>query len=252
MVASSRTPAERGGDIEAQIGANRVGARRMAELVADWPDLDPLEEVVDYGERRMRAALAELPRGSWQFEDVLDSFGPEPHQQEPTPVRVTLTVDDDGVCFDFGGTGPQRRGNVNAVEAVTVSAVAWALRSVLAADLPTNGGTMRPVRVVAPSGTVVSASYPAAVGAGNVEVSQRVADVCLGVLAQVLPARVPAASQGTMNNVLIGGDGWVSYETIAGGQGGRPPRPDHAVGVAPLAVDSPRTGTPASRESTPR
>ena len=106
-----------------------------------------------------------------------------------------------------------------------MSAVAWALRSAVDPTIPANGGATRCVEVVAPAGTIVAARPPAAVGAGNVEVSQRVADVCLGVLAQVVPDRVPAASQGTMNNVLVGGAGWVYYETIGGGQGGRPPRP---------------------------
>ena len=245
MVASSRTPAERAGDLDAQVGANRVGADRLAALARSWISpladvggdpaampstpaamvADRLDEVVAYGERRMIAALTDLPRGGWTFEDHLDSFGPDPHQQESTVIRLTLSVETEGITFDFTGTDPQRRGNTNAVEAVTVSAVAWALRSVLDPTLPANGGAFRPVTVVAPAGTVVAATFPAAVGAGNVEVSQRVADVCLGALAQILPARVPAASQGTMNNVLIGGDGWVSYETIAGGQGGRPPAP---------------------------
>jgi N-methylhydantoinase B len=128
------------------------------------------------------------------------------------------------VTFDFTGTDPQRPGNVNAVEAVTVSAVAFAIRSVTDPTIPANGGALRPVRVVAPPGTIVSAQPPVAVGAGNVEVSQRVADVCLGALARAVPDRVGGAGQGTMNNVLLGGAGWVYYETVAGGQGGRPPR----------------------------
>ena len=220
IAASSRTPAERAGDLDAQLGANRLGAARLAELGAGG-----LDEVVAYGERRMRAALADLPDGTWRFADVLDSFGPAPDQQQPTPIAVAVTVAGEEISFDFAGTGPQRLGNVNAPEAVTVSAVSWALRSVLDPTIPANGGALRPLRVVAPRGTVVAAEFPAAVGAGNVEVSQRVADVCLGALAQVVPERVPAASQGTMNNLLLGGDGWVSYETVAGGQGGRPPRP---------------------------
>lgn len=226
LLANSRTPQERAGDLDAQVGANVVGAAGLAAL-ADAP----LQEVLDYGERRARAAIAGLPNGSWRFEDVLDSYGPAPEQQRPTPVVVTLTVDGDEVTFDFTGTGPQRRGNVNAVEAVTVSAVGFALRSATDPTIPANGGTMRPVTVVAPAGTVVAATAPAAVGAGNVEVSQRVADVCLGALAQALPDRVGAASQGTMNNLLIGGDGtragggaWVYYETVGGGQGARPGR----------------------------
>ncbi|MCU1453529.1 MAG: hydantoinase B/oxoprolinase family protein [Acidimicrobiales bacterium] len=220
LVASSRTPEERAGDLDAQVGANRLGRARFAAL-ADAP----LDDVVAYGERRMRAALAAADDGVWTFSDVLDSFGPTAEQQHPTTIRLAVRIDGDEITFDFAGTDPQRRGNVNAVEAVTVSAVAWALRSVLDPTIPANGGALRPVRVLVPAGSVVAARPPAAVGAGNVEVSQRVADVCLGALAQAQPGRVPAASQGTMNNVLIGGAGWVYYETIAGGQGGRPPMP---------------------------
>jgi N-methylhydantoinase B/oxoprolinase/acetone carboxylase alpha subunit len=153
---------------------------------------------------------------------VLDSSGPGSDQQRPTTICLTVTIAGDTISFDFTGTEAQGRGNVNAVEAVTVSAVAFALRSAIDPTIPSNGGAMRPVTIVAPAGTVVAASPPAAVGAGNVEVSQRVADVCLGALAQAVPGRVGAASQGTMNNVLIGGEGWVYYETVAGGQGGRP------------------------------
>jgi N-methylhydantoinase B/oxoprolinase/acetone carboxylase alpha subunit len=134
---------------------------------------------------------------------------------------VTVTVDGERIRFDFTGTDPQRPGNVNAVEAVTVSAVALALRSALDPTLPSSGGVLRPVEVIAPVGTMVNAVAPAAVGAGNVEVSQRVADVCLGALSQAVPGALGAASQGTMNNVLIGGAGWVYYETVGGGQGGR-------------------------------
>jgi N-methylhydantoinase B/oxoprolinase/acetone carboxylase alpha subunit len=225
MAAASRTPEERAGDLDAQIGANELGAARFAEV-----GIVGVEEVVAYGERRMRAALADLPDGTWTFADVIDSFGPGPHQRTPTTIVVRLTIDGERVAFDFTGTDPQREGNVNAVEAVTVSAVAWALRSVLDPTIPANGGALRSVQVIAPAGSVVAARYPAAVGAGNVEVSQRVADACLGALAQVVPDRVPAASQGTMNNLLLGGDGWVSYETIGGGQGGRPPRPGSGTG----------------------
>jgi len=222
VVAASRTPEERRGDLDAQRGANELGARRFAEMAGTLADLAVLDEILDYGERRMRAALAAFPDGRWIFADVLDSAGPRSEQQSPTTIALTLTIAGDEAVFDFSGTGAQRPGNVNAVEAVTVSAVAFAIRAVTDPSLPANGGTMRPVRVVAPAGTVVAALPPVAVGAGNVEVSQRVADVCLGALAQAVPERVGAASQGTMNNVLLGGDGWVHYETVGGGQGGRP------------------------------
>jgi N-methylhydantoinase B/oxoprolinase/acetone carboxylase alpha subunit len=235
VLANTRTPAERAGDLDAQVGANHVGVARLAEL-ADRP----LDAVLDWGERRALAALGDLPRGSWAAEDVIDSTGPDPDQQVPATIRCRVTVEPRRLVVDFTGTDAQRRGNTNAVEAVTVSAVSFAVRAVLDPTLPANAGVMRPVEVVAPSGTLVAARYPAAVGAGNVEVSQRIVDVVLLALAAAVPDRVPAASQGTMNNVLIGAHGgpggvgaWVYYETVAGGQGGRPPRPG-MTGEGPL------------------
>ena len=220
LLANSRTPAERIGDLDAQVGANVVGVERLAGMASA-----PLAEVVDYGERRMRAALAALSDGTWRADDVLDSTGAGPEQQRPARISVAVSIAGDEAAFDFTGSDPQARGNVNAVEAVTVSAVSYALRAAVDPSIPANGGALRPVRVVAPAGTIVAASPPVAVGAGNVEVSQRVADVCLRALAEPCRARVPAAGQGTMNNLLIGGDGWVYYETVAGGQGGRPDAP---------------------------
>jgi N-methylhydantoinase B/oxoprolinase/acetone carboxylase alpha subunit len=221
LLANTRTPAERAGDIDAQVGANVLGVNRLAAL-ADAP----LDEVLDHGERLMRAALDAMPEGSWTFADRLDSAGSAEEHRSPVRIQVAVTRTAEEVSFDFSGTDPQTGGNVNAVEAVTHSAVVFALRSVLDPGVPANGGSLRPVRIDVPTGSVVGARPPAAVGAGNVEVSQRVADVCLGALAQAMPGRVGAASQGTMNNVLIGGEGWVYYETVAGGQGGRPPRPE--------------------------
>jgi N-methylhydantoinase B/oxoprolinase/acetone carboxylase alpha subunit len=222
IVVNSRTAEERRGDLDAQRGANVVGVERLASF-ADAP----LAEVVGYGERRMRAALAAMPDGTWRFEDQIDSCGPGADRQRPARVVLTLTIEGQTATFDFTGTDRQCTGNVNAVEAVTVSAVSFALRVATDPTIPANGGAMRPVRVVAPPGTIVAALPPAAVGAGNVEVSQRVADVCLGALAAARSPRVGAASQGTMNNTLIGSAAgtWVYYETVAGGQGGRPGRP---------------------------
>ncbi len=223
IVANSRTPDERRGDLDAQRGANVIGVHRLGEIAATGAGA-ALDEVTDYGERRMRAALAAMPDGRWTFEDQIDSCGPRPDQQRPARIVLTLTIDGDTATFDFSGTDAQRAGNVNAVEAVTVSAVSFAIRSATDPTIPANGGAMRPVTVIAPPGSLVAARPPAAVGAGNVEVSQRVADVCLGALAAAAPGRVGAASQGTMNNTLIGGAAWVYYETVAGGQGGRPGR----------------------------
>jgi N-methylhydantoinase B/oxoprolinase/acetone carboxylase alpha subunit len=230
IVAASRTPDERRGDLDAQRGANRLGVQRLAELVRTIGGVGAFDEVLDHGERRMRAALRALPAGRFVATDVLDSAGPRPEQQSPARITVEVRIDGEEITFDFTGTDPQRPGNVNAVEAVTVSAVAFAIRAVTDPTLPANGGALRPVHVVAPAGTVVAAVPPVAVGAGNVEVSQRVADVCLAALALAAPERVGAANQGTMNNVLLGGtvstdDGpraWVHYETVGGGQGGRP------------------------------
>jgi N-methylhydantoinase B/oxoprolinase/acetone carboxylase alpha subunit len=222
FLANSRTPEERAGDLDAQLGANLVGVRRLAELAEAGA---PLAEVLDYGERRMRAALEQVPRGSWSFADVLDSAGaPTGAARRPVRIAATVTRDGDGLTVDFTGTDAQQPGNVNAVEAVTVSAVVFAVRTAIGPDVPANGGSLRPLRVHAPVGTVVAARPPAAVAAGNVEVSQRVADVCLGALAQAVPGRVASAGQGTMNNVILGGEGWVYYETLAGGQGARPDR----------------------------
>jgi N-methylhydantoinase B/oxoprolinase/acetone carboxylase alpha subunit len=224
LEANSRTPAERRGDLEAQAGANRVGVARLAALADRQPEF---AEVIEYGERRMRAALESWPDGTWSAEDVIDSTGTSATGGAgPATIRVRLTIRGSEAVFDFTGSDPQRPGNVNAVLAVTASSVAWALRAATDPTTPANGGAMRPVRVVAPEGSIVAAAPPTAVGAGNVEVSQRVADVCLLALAQAVPDRVGAAGQGTMNNLILGGaSGWVYYETIGGGQGGRPGSP---------------------------
>ena len=239
VLANSRTPAERAGDLDAQWGANRLGVQRLAEL-----DGAPFGEVVDYGERRARSALAALPNGSWSAVDVMDSTGAGPDQRAPARVAVTVRVERDGIEFDFTDSDDQCRGNTNAVRAVTVSSVAFALRFVVDPTLPASAGTMAPVVVTTRHGSIVDARAPAAVGAGNVEVSQRVVDVCCRALAAAAPQRVPAASQGTMNNLLVGGEGartasgdggaaWAYYETVGGGQGGRPPRPGRP-GAAPV------------------
>jgi N-methylhydantoinase B/oxoprolinase/acetone carboxylase alpha subunit len=230
VLANSRTPAERAGDLDAQVGANVRGVVRLAEVVEQLGDAADarLAEVLNYGERRMRAALAALPDGVWRVHDHLDSAGGAPDQRHPVTIRLALSVAGDTVDFDFTGSDPQTAGNVNAPLAVTTSAVVYALRSAVDPTLPSNAGCLRPVTVVAPAGSVVAAGPPAAVGAGNVEVSQRVADVCLLALAALVPESVGAASQGTMNNVLLGSSSsggdqpWVYYETIGGGQGGRP------------------------------
>src|SRR4051794_29409093 len=160
LASNSRTPEERRGDLDAQEGANQVGVERLAAF-ADAS----LDEVVAYGERRMRAALSDVHDGEWIFEDVLDSTGPRAEQQHSARIKVTLTIQGDSATFDFTGTDDQRPGNVNAVEAVTVSAVAFAIRAATDPTIPANGGALRPVKVMAPPGTIVGGPTPPAGGA---------------------------------------------------------------------------------------
>jgi N-methylhydantoinase B len=219
---ATRTPGERIGDLSAQLGANEAGAARLVELIgavgAGRPDR-VASALLDYGEARMRGALRDLPEGVYRFEDAME-WG-----EADLPIRVTVTIEDGSLTADFAGTAAQVEGNINAVEAVARSCLYYAVRVATDPTIPANGGCYRPLRLRVPEGSLVAAAPPAAVGAGNVETSQRIADVLLGALAGAAPARVPAASQGTMNNVLVGSDSVVYYETVAGGEGGTPHRP---------------------------
>lgn len=222
FLAATRTPSERSGDLSAQMGANEVGARRVEAMVRreGIEGFDRLTRaVLDYGERRMTAAIAELPDGVYPFEDVME-WG-----DRDVAIRVAVTIDDGSLTADFTGTDRQIPANFNAVEAVTRSCLYYAVRVATDPSIPANGGSYRVVDLMAPAGSIVNALPPAAVAAGNVETSQRIADVLLGALAQAAPGRVPAASQGTMNNILIGNQRFAYYETVAGGQGGRPTKP---------------------------
>jgi len=222
FLAATRTPAERLGDLSAQLGANEAGAARLAAVATEM-GLDRFAAIshalLDYGERRMRAALLALPDGTYRFGDVME-WGPD-----DLHIDVKVTIDGDELHADFAGTHDQIAGNINAVEAVTRSCLYFAVRVATDPEIPANGGCYRALHLDAPAGSLVNALPPAAVAAGNVETSQRIADVILGALAPAAPDRVPAAGQGTMNNVLIGSDDFAYYETIAGGQGARPDRP---------------------------
>ena len=231
VLANVRTPDERRADLAAQLGAQATGERRLADLARREGRGGPARlaraaaSLMDYAERRVRAALVRLPRGRFRFADALDDDG---LGRTPVAIAVTLTLAGDRVRADFAGSSPQAAGPVNAVEAVTRAATYYAVRCVLGGDLPVNDGTFRPIEVRAPLGTVVNPRPPAAVSAGNVETSQRIVDAVLGAFARALPERVPAASYGTMSNLLIGGrdprDGrpFAYYETLAGGHGAGP------------------------------
>ena len=227
ILANVRTPAEREGDLSAQIASNRVAEARLCALVARYG----LERVrsnaraaQDYAERILRLTIAAIPDGEYRFEDAMDDDG---FSRESIAIRATVRIAGDQAEVDFTGTEPQTNGGVNANFAITLSATLYCFRCLVQEDVLYNSGISRPIRVIAPPGTIVNAVRPAAVAGGNVETSQRITDVVLGALSKALPNIIPAASQGTMNNVTLGGrrhdDGssFAYYETIGGGMGGR-------------------------------
>jgi N-methylhydantoinase B len=217
LLANVRTPDVRRGDLRAQVAANRVGGRRVAELVERRGRATveaAFAEVLDYTERRTREAIRALPDGTYAARGEIEGDGVA---DEDIPIAVAVTVDGDAMRIDFAGTSPQVEGNVNCPLAVTRSACFFALRVLLPGDVPANAGTYAPLEIAAPEGSLVDARSPAAVVAGNVETSQRIADTVLAALGQAVA--LPAQGQGTMNNLIIGGRGWTYYETIAGGQG---------------------------------
>ncbi len=221
FVGATRTPQERIGDLAAQMGANEAGARRLLEVHTAYGSRygGVTAGLLEYGEERMRAALRAAPDGAYAFEDFME-WG-----EADVPIRVEVIIQGDELRADFTGSSPQVAANFNAPDAVTRSCLYYAVRVATDPTIPANGGCYRPISLSVPPASVVGAAPPAAVAAGNVETSQRIADVVLGALAQAAPDRVHAASQGTMNNVLMGAGGTVYYETIAGGEGGGPTRP---------------------------
>jgi N-methylhydantoinase B len=228
ILANVRTPEERSGDLWAQLAANRRGEARLREVAARYGPAEIeryMGELLAYSERMTRRLIAGLPDGTYRFADYLDDDG---LGAEPVLITASISIEGDQAVVDFTGSAPQQRGSVNAVYAITLSAVYYVFRCLLGLDVPNNSGCLVPIRVIARAGTVVNALRPAPVAGGNVETSQRIVDVLLGALAQAYPERVPAASQGTMNNITIGGwdasrgGPFAYYETIAGGMGARP------------------------------
>ncbi|MGA7521652.1 MAG: hydantoinase B/oxoprolinase family protein [Acidobacteriaceae bacterium] len=225
-----RTPREREGDLAAQIGACRVGERRVRDLVEKYGEAqlyDLIEGLLDYSERLVRAELRRMPAGSFAAEDALDDDGVS---EMPCRICVRLRIDPKGGTLhaDFTGSSPQVQGSINAVRAITLSACFYVLRCLLEADAPATAGILRPLTLVTPAGSIVDARPPAPVAGGNVETSQRIVDTLMRALAQAAPDRVPAASAGTMSNLTIGGldprtgEPFTYYETTAGGMGARP------------------------------
>jgi N-methylhydantoinase B len=223
-----RTPEEREGDLFSQMGACKVGEARLHDVITKYGGkvADLSRELLDYSERLVRAELARMPVGTFAATDFLDDDG---LSESPIPIRVSIQIDPSArsAKVDFSGSGAQVNSSINAVYAITYSAVYYVFRCLLSDEAPASSGIMRPIEVIAPIGTIVNARPPAAVAGGNVETSQRIVDVLLRALANAIPDRIPAASSGTMNNLTIGGidtrtnTPFAYYETVAGGMGAR-------------------------------
>lgn len=231
LAAQMRAPRQRLADLRAQAAANRIGALRLNEL-AERHGLDQLRAgmaaTLDYAERRMRAALEALPDGSYRAEDVLeDDFG---MKARDLTLRLLARIEGESLSLDFSGTDPQVQGNLNCPLSVTKSAAFFAVRALSDPDAPPSAGAYRPIEVIAPRGCLLNAQFPAAVAAGNVETSSRVADLTIAALGGATP--VPAQGQGTMNNLSLSGKDFTYYETLGGGQGGCP----HAPGPSAIHV----------------
>ncbi len=238
-----RTPDEREGDFAAQIVANLTGIKRVEELILKY-SLRKINfyasALMDYSEKITRKRILSIPDGKYEFEDFLDDDG---IGTENIKIKVVVTIDGEEANLDFTGSDDQVEGSVNAVYSITLSGVIYVFCTLIKENIPFNAGCFRPVTVKTRKGSVVDACFPAPVAGGNVETSQRVVDVVFGALGKALPEIVPAASQGTMNNVAIGGINpenksvFAYYETIAGGMGAT------ASGAGESAVHSHMTNT---------
>jgi N-methylhydantoinase B len=224
--ANVRLPEEREGDLTAQLGAIATGQTRLLEIVEryGYKEADAYAgNLIRYTGEMMRRVIRQLPDGVFEAEDFLDDDG---YSDEPVRIKVRIKIKGDKATVDFSGSAPQVRGPINAVEAITLSGVYYVFRCLIPADVPASWGILEPIEVLAPEGTIVNARPPAPVAGGNVETSQRIVDVLLLALSRATNL-VPAASQGTMNNLTIGGlnsrtnKPFAYYETVAGGMGAR-------------------------------
>jgi len=232
-----RAYAERLGDLSAQKAACVIGGQRLTEFSADSLNTS-IAALMDISEAYGRTAVAGIPDGVYCFEDTLEGDG---CGSAPLAVRVTISIEGESAQVDFNGTAAQTSGPVNCPMAVTAASVLYVFRCLMPKHTPQTAAVFRPIHITAPEGCMVHAKPGAAVAAGNVETSQRIVDVVLGALAKAIPDRIPAAAQGTMNNIIFGGktgaDDWVYYETLAGGMGA------HAGGAGLSAVQCHMTNT---------
>lgn len=221
-----RTPEIQVGDLRAQIAANNTGIRRVLGI-ADKYEVDVLHsamsQVMNQSERRVREAISSMPDGAYSDVDYMESILPD---ESDAKIQVTVSIMEDEIFFDYSGTSQQVEKPVNAPLGVTIAGIYYTLISIIDPTIPVNDGCFRPVTLKIPSGCMMNPVRPAPVAGGNVETSQRNVDVLMKVFSKICPEKVPAASQGTMNNITIGGvvEGipWTFYETVGGGSGGRP------------------------------
>ena len=231
ILANVRTPLEREGDLTAQIASCRLGERRLREIVERYGHAEVRRNsraLLEYSAAMTRSMVRQIPDRTYRGVDYLDNDG---ITTEPLRVSVAIRIRGERAEVDFAGSSPECMGSVNAVTAIAESAVYYIIRCLLGEEVPATSGLMFPVRVIAPLGTIINARPPRAVAGGNVETSQRIVDALLLALARALPGKIPAASQGTMNNLTFGGADtrpgksgapFAYYETIAGGMGARP------------------------------
>lgn len=255
----TRNPRERLGDLGAQIAANNSGEKRFLFYInkyglAEYNEF--VEAILGYSEKRVKKAIMAIPNGIYRAEDWMDNDG---ITDDPVKIAVTIRVKDEEIDINFTGTDKQVKGNINSPFAVALSSVYYVMRCVTDPHAPPNHGCYRPIKVNIPEGCLLNPKPPAAVSAGNVETSQRIVDVLFLALTEALPEKIPAQSQGTMNNILIGGlnngEQFTYYETIAGGEGALPFRHGqsgihtHMTNTANTPVEALETAYPLRVES---
>ncbi|NPA52813.1 MAG: hydantoinase B/oxoprolinase family protein [Aquificae bacterium] len=225
LLNNTRTPYEREGDFKAQIASNNIGIERVKELIKEY-DLKTSKTyqnaLIKYTQTIIESIIKKIPNGTYHFEDYMEDDG---HLSENIKISLSLKIEESQAILDFSKSSPQVKGSINAVHSITLSSVIYVFRALAQKDIPTNDGCFRPIKVITKKNTITDAQFPSAVAGGNVETSQRIVDVVLGALFKAIPEHIPAASQGTMNNLSIGGinpennQPFSYYETIGGGLG---------------------------------
>ena len=222
ILSNVRSPHERKGDLLAQIASNKRGIKRIKESIKrySFKDIKAYSKfLIDYTERIFKSFVKEIPKNTYCYEDYLDDDG---FEKKDILIKACINVKENKLIIDFTGSSGQVKGGINTNNAITYSAALYVLTTLLGEDVPINSGIMRAVNLVLPPKSIVNASKPSGLAGGNVETSQRIVDVLLGAFSKALPQKIPASSQGTMNNISFGGEGFSYYETLGGGTGAGP------------------------------